>query len=257
MEEVLTFHLEKVVRARHDDYEDFVGPLDLILHLLSKNKIEIKDIRISEILEQYLTYLARMKSMDLEIASEFTAMASHLVYIKTRMLLSINDEEANAEMDLLIQTLEQRRRLEDLARIQAACGFFEGRQEFGRNILLRVPEPLSRDKSYTYVHSTDDLIDALRGMTDRDKLRLPPPVSAFTGIIGREIYPVSEKITDILNRFVKKGICRLRSLFYDSKSRSEVVATFLAVLEMCKNRKILVHETADGDYDLTPCKETK
>ncbi len=92
-------------------------------------------------------------------------------------------------------------------------------------------------------------------MSDRDKLRLPPPVTAFSGIIGREIYPVSEKITDILNCFLKKSIWRLHGLFCDSKSRSEVVATFLAVLEMCKNRKLLVKETADGDYDLTPRKE--
>ena len=80
-----TFRLAGVVRAAREEKEDFEGPLDIILHLISKNKIEIRDIKIAELLEQYLDYLARMQRMDLEIASEFIAMASHLVYIKSRI----------------------------------------------------------------------------------------------------------------------------------------------------------------------------
>ena len=75
-----SFHLEGVVREK-DEMQDFEGPLSLILMLLSKNKIEIRDIKISEILDQYLEYLAEMESMDLEIASEFIQMASHLLFI--------------------------------------------------------------------------------------------------------------------------------------------------------------------------------
>ncbi len=91
--------------------EDFEGgPLDLILFLLNKNKIEIQDIPIALILDQYLAYLEQRKQMDLEVASEFVTMASHLMYIKTRMLLSIEDEEAQSEMDALIQSLAERQR---------------------------------------------------------------------------------------------------------------------------------------------------
>ena len=82
------YHLDGVVHARAETLEDFDGPLDVILLLLSKNKIEIQDISIASILEQYLAYLDEMKRMDMEIASEFIAMASYLMYIKTRMLLS-------------------------------------------------------------------------------------------------------------------------------------------------------------------------
>ena len=82
------YHLGSVVHAKGETLEDFDGPLDVILLLLSKNKIEIQDIQISAILEQYLAYLDEMKRMDMEIASEFIAMASYLMYIKTRMLLS-------------------------------------------------------------------------------------------------------------------------------------------------------------------------
>ena len=104
------FHLEGVVKARQENMEDFVGPLDLILHLLSKNKMEIKDIQISLILDQYMEWIEARKQMDLEVASEFVTMAAHLVYIKTRMLLSIHDEEALSEMEQLIASLEEHQR---------------------------------------------------------------------------------------------------------------------------------------------------
>ena len=99
--------------------EDFNGPLDLILHLLSKNRMEIKDIQISQILDQYLEWMDQRKRLDLEVASEFVTMAAHLVFIKTRMLLSIHDEEAISEMEQLIASLEEHQRHENFAKIKA------------------------------------------------------------------------------------------------------------------------------------------
>ena len=90
------FKLEKVVHSRAEELQDFEGPLDLILFLLGKNKMEIQDISISLICDQYLVWLDQRQRLDLEVASEFAAMASHLVYLKTRMLLSIEDEEAKS-----------------------------------------------------------------------------------------------------------------------------------------------------------------
>lgn len=113
------FKLEKVVQPKTGEtLEDFEGPLDLILFLLNKNKIEIQDIPIALILDQYLAYLEQRKQMDLEVASEFVTMAAHLMYIKTRMLLSIEDEEAQSEMDALIQSLAERQRGDAYARIR-------------------------------------------------------------------------------------------------------------------------------------------
>lgn len=104
------YHLQNVVHAKQT-LEDFDGPLDVILLLLSKNKIEIQDISISSILEQYLAWLDERKRMDMEVASEFIAMASHLMYIKTRMLLSEAEKaEAESEMEELIASLRQRQR---------------------------------------------------------------------------------------------------------------------------------------------------
>ena len=87
------YHLEGIVRTRTEEMEDFNGPLDVILLLLSKNKIEIEDVSITAILEQYLAYLDEMKRLDIESASEFITMAAQLMFIKTRMLLSLEDEE--------------------------------------------------------------------------------------------------------------------------------------------------------------------
>ena len=83
-----SFHLEGIVREK-DSMQDFEGPLSLILMLLQKNKIEIRDLRVSDILDQYLAYLNQMQSMDLEVSSEFVQMASHLLYLKTRELLTV------------------------------------------------------------------------------------------------------------------------------------------------------------------------
>ena len=136
------YRLEGIVHTRSEEMEDFEGPLDVIFLLLSKNKIEIQDVSITAILEQYLAYLDEMKRMDMEIASEFITMAAHLMYIKTRMLLSIEDDEAPYEMDALIQSLEERRRSENYGRVKMLAERLAPMSEFGRDIMTRPPEPM-------------------------------------------------------------------------------------------------------------------
>ena len=232
------YHLEGVVKAKEENMEDFVGPLDLILHLLSKNKMEIKDIQISLILDQYLEWMDKRKELDLEVASEFIAMASHLVFIKTRMLLSIHDEEALSEMEQLIATLEAHQRNENYMKIKAMVPNLDDRYRYGRDYLTKVPEPLQPDRTYHYVHDREDLHKVMLAVLSRTDHKLPPPVAAFHGIVGREPYPVADKAGEIVRRLLQFGITRFRALFRGSRSRSEVVATFLAVLELCKARRV-------------------
>ena len=228
------FKLEKVVRSKSEEMQDFEGPLDLILFLLSKNKMEIQDISISLICGQYLTWLERRQKMDLEVASDFVSMASHLVYLKTRMLLSIEDEEAQSEMDALIQSLEERRRGESYGRIKAMAAKLEPMGEFGRNIVTRSPEMVERSRIYEYDHRPADLLLAMAEIQDRAQRALPPPKVAFQDIVRQEPYPVESKAREILRRLRDQGITRFRLLFRGNRSRSEVVATFLAVLELCR-----------------------
>ena len=239
------YHLEGVVKAKEENMEDFVGPLDLILHLLSKNKMEIKDIQISLILDQYLDWMNKRKELDLDVASEFITMASHLIFIKTRMLLSIHDEEALSEMEQLIATLEAHQRNENYLKIKAVVPRFDDRYRYGRDYLTKVPESIQPDKTYRYVHEKEDLFKAMTAVLNRTDNKLPPPMAAFQGIVGREPYPVNDKAGEIIHRLLKFGITRFRALFKGNRSRSEVVATFLAVLELCKAHRVRLAGTEE------------
>ena len=242
------FKLEKVVRSRSEEMQDFEGPLDLILYLLGKNKMEIQDISISLICDQYLQWLSQRQQMDLEVASEFVTMASHLVYIKTRMLLAIEDEEAQSEMDALIQSLEERRRNENYTKIKAMAQRLAPMGEFGRNILTRDPEPVERGKVYLYSQEPGDLILAMAEIRSRAERALPLPRTAFQDIVRHEPYPVESKAREIIQRLKLHGITSFRMLFRGNRSRSEVVATFLAVLELC--RACIIH-LAGSETDCT------
>ena len=248
------YHLEGVVKAKEEHMEDFVGPLDLILHLLSKNKLEIKDIQIALILDKYMEWMNRRKELDLEVASDFVTMASHLVYIKTRMLLSIHDEEAISEMEQLIATLEAHQRNENYLKIKAVAPALDSRYQIGRDYLTKQPEAVQPDKIYRYVHDRADLLKAMAAVLGRLDNKLPPPVSAFQGIVGREPYPVADKAGEIIHKLIQFGVTRFRALFKGSRSRSEVVATFLAVLELCKARRLLLAGT-ESDCTVTCTQE--
>ena len=248
------FKLEKVVRGREAEMQDFEGPLDLILFLLGKNKMEIQDISISLICDQYLAWLEQRQKMDLEVASEFVTMASHLVYIKTRMLLSIEDQEAQSEMEALIQSLEERRRSENYGRVKAMAARLAPMGEFGRCIITRNPEPMERGKIYEYSQDRADLVLAMAEIRSRAERTLPPPQAAFREIVQHEPYPVESKAREILQRLREHGITRFLLLFRGNRSRSEVVATFLAVLELCRAR---VLHLAGSETDCTVRQESE
>lgn len=242
------YHLDHVVRAKAEHMEDFDGPLDVILLLLSKNKIEIQDISITSILEQYLAYLDEMKRMDMEIASEFIAMASHLMLIKTKMLLSAAEqEEALSEMELLIRSLEERQRQDAITQIRGAVAFLSQRNEIGSGLFTKAPEPLQRDNTYRYRHDPEDLVRTMAILADRSQRALPPPSASFSGIVGREPYPVTKKAAEVLRRLLAHGISTFRKLFRGNRSRSEIVATFLAILELCRLRSVSLESGPSED----------
>ena len=216
--------------------ENFDGPLDLLLHLIAKNKVSIYDIPIAEILDQYMEVL--------DVAGDFVAMAAQLVYIKSKMLLPRHEEEE--EEDPRTSLVEM---LLEYQRIKETASFFREKGELGRDIFVKPPENLG-DAPKEYRQSVSDLIRAANNMLRRAQRRVPPPASAFSGIIGREPVPVEGRITSILKRFLHHVRLPFRRLFDDARSRSEIVATFLAVLELSKNRRIRLE--GDGeDMELT------
>lgn len=242
------YKLEGVVRSKSQEMEDFEGPLDVIFQLLSKNKIEIQNVSITAILEQYLAYLDERKRLDMEIASEFITMASHLMLIKTKMLLSqAEQEEAKSELDLLRKSLEERERKEALNEIRKAVAVLEPRNEIGRCLFTKNPEPLRKDKTYRYKHTPEDLLRALAGIAERSARLLPPPTTNFKGIVGKEPYPVSKKAAQVVRRLIQYGVMRLKSLFRGNRSRSEIVATFLAILDLCKTNSVTLEDDVNGE----------
>ena len=114
----------------------------------------------------------------------------------------------------------------------------EPRNEIGRCIFTKDPEPIRRDNTYRYQHSPDDLLRALDNISERNARMLPPPTVNFRGIVGKEPYPVTKKAAQVIRRLVQYGMLRLKSLFKGNRSRSEIVATFLAVLELCKTNSV-------------------
>ena len=242
------YRLEGIVHTRTEIREDFEGPLDVIFELLSKNKIEIQDVSITAILEQYLAYLEEMKRLDMEIASEFITMASHLMLIKTKMLLSAAEQaEAESELDLLRQSLVDRKRKEAMEQIRLAVTELEPRNEIGRCLFTKEPEPLRRDQGYRYQHDVRDLLRALDMISERNQRQLPPPTMNFKGIVGKEPYPIGRKTGEVLRQLVLRGMERLKNLFKGNKSRSEIVATFLAVLDLCKTNSVTLEDDINGD----------
>ena len=248
MEQEPTYRLEGVIRSK-EEMEDFEGPLTLILMLLSKNKIEIRDLRISEILEQYLAYLDEMKAMDLEIASEFVQMAAHLLYIKTKMLLTSDEEEVD-ELELLIASLEQLKARDAYSAVKEVTPQLLKASEYGALYHTKRPEPLPGRREYDYRHEGWELLKAIsdvsmRVRTAADEAEEEEERRRRRIIPKRIVYNVRDKSREIIRRLSALGKISLRDFYRESRSRSEVVATFISILELCSKGHTALNR--DGD----------
>lgn len=241
-----TFHLDGVVKDRNE-LQDFDGPLSLILMLLSKNKIEIRDIKISEILDQYLEYLDRMEKMDLEITSEFVQMASHLLYIKTRTLLA--GEEEVSELEELMTSLEQLKCKDIYSAVQRITPELKKASEKGLLYYAKLPEPMPDIKrEYEYRHEPADLFRALYTVITRGGKPSEPEL-AHRLAPSRIVYEVRTKSRELIDR-LQTGPAKLSELYSECRSRSEIVATFISILELCSMGSVEL--TGDeSDYTLS------
>ena len=237
------FYIEGIVREKNE-MQDFEGPLSLILMLLSKNKIEIRDLSISQILDQYLDYLDQMQSMDLEIASEFVQMASHLLYIKTKTLLT--SEEEVSELEVLLQSLEQLKCKGVHDAVRQVTPELKRASELGLLYYAKLPEPLpKRSGEYEYRHEPVDLLHALFRLYARGA-RSPEQTEGISRAIPqRIIYSVRSKSRQIVER-LRRGSAELDELYRSCASRSEVVATFISILELCSMGSVLIERHEAG-----------
>lgn len=246
------FHLQGIVREK-DELCDFEGPLSLILLLLQKNKIEIRDIVISDILDQYLAWLDTMQQMDLEVTSEFIQMASYLLLIKTKVLLT-DDKEEVSELEALIQSLEQLRSKDSLAAVRQVMPALGEAYRTGALICSKMPEPLAHTAmDYQYHHDPVELLQALLSMFTATGEKPADNDALVKAIPHRIIYSVRDKTAHILSSLKERDFT-LSELYSQCSTRSELVATFMAVLELCSLGSISVslsEETAEYSIRFT------
>ena len=231
------YRLKGVVKDGATATEDFVGPLDLILHLLKKNRIAIRDIPLAGILEQFLAWMTSRRALDLEVAGEFIAMASHLMLLKTRMLLSEEDEQAQAEMEELIASLEARQRHESCQRVRTVLPQLRERFQASSAAYPKAPEATYLRRVYHYAHAPQDLQRAIETWWDRLRRSLPPDLEELRGVVRPEPFRVEEKAAQVLT-LLGDGPLSLEELICRSTSRSEATATFLALLELCRGGRV-------------------
>lgn len=222
--------------------EVFDGPLDLLLFLISKNKVSIYDIPISLILEQYMEYIEDLKRMDLEVSSEFVEMAANLMYIKSKMLLPKPPEDEEDPREQLARSLAEYKRYKEILEPLRALNKKAG------TTYTRTMQVLEFDKKHTRVYETAKLEDAYRSVMQRLEYAKTSPLGNFKGIVGRQIVSVKSKILTVLRALAGLRHVKFKSLFKTAKTRSEIIATFLAVLELSKNERITINDSEQEIY---------
>ena len=238
-----SFHLESVVKDKND-LVDFEGPLSLILLLLQKDKIEIRDIRISDILDQYLAFLNEMERMDLEVTSEFVQMASYLLLIKTHELLITDDEPS--ELEILMESLEALKAKDALAAVKQVGPNLLEAYKTGALFFSRPPEPLPRSAGeYRYSIDPLNLLQALCSVYLNTRERPVDRNLIESAMPHRITFSIRSKSTQIIRRLRQKDLS-LSELYAECSSKSELVATFVSVLELCSHGSIAITPSPDG-----------
>lgn len=215
----------------------FEGPLDLLLYLISKNKLNINDIQLTVLVDQYVDYIRQMNEQDMDVASEFIEMASRLIYLKTVSLLP-KHEEAEQLKEELTEELMEYEHCRKVARLLAGMT-----DEF--DTFIKEPEKIEYDKTYVNTHEKELILKSYIAAVGRGQRKLPPPTNVFSKIVARKIVSVSSKIVFVMKNLMRGGKKKMLRLFDNAESRSELVATFLAVLELCKANR--VHLDGEGD----------
>ena len=246
-----------VIQAEESPYkvtlEVFEGPLDFLLHLIRQNEIDIYDIPIAQVTEQYLRYLALMEALDLEIAGEWLVMAATLVEIKSRMLLPRDLGESAEEEEPVDPRLELVERLIEYEKFKEAAEMFREREEERAKVFARGPADLDFDLKPLF---------SLENITAADLLSALQRVLEDFGegdvtTLQRRKITVRMKMREIWRRLTSKaGQLRFDELFEESVERIEVVMTFVALLELLKLHKIKVRQrTTFGPIEIIPILE--
>ncbi|NLM79304.1 MAG: segregation/condensation protein A [Ruminococcaceae bacterium] len=223
----------------------FEGPLDLLCHLIEKNKIDIYDIPIAEITDQYISYLSSLQELNLELASDFLLMASTLLHIKSRMLLpqrqrDSRDSELDPREELVLRLLEYRR-------CRTLAADLKNRHEQYRDTMLKLPEPPARLDLNMQPDpgrlNWDLFLEACDHMSRRNRARFQDQRAGLTQILRREKVSLKDKMRQIWRAIAAKSRVFFSELYPAGQaSRAEQVTGFLALLELLRLNRIRVRQ---------------
>lgn len=228
---------------------DFEGPFDLLLHLIKKNKMDIYNIEIYKITNQYLRYLDEMKEMDLEITSEFIVIAATLIEIKSKSLLpkvKVEDEnEEDIENKLKLRLIEYKQ-------IKAVSSFFKERHINSGEIYSKKPEIIEIEEEKAPKSNEDifknltliDLYNIYNNILDTYHNK-QNNINVVQRKIYTDKYKVEDKMKELLDRFNNANVIEFRSIIKESESKLETVVTFLALLELIKLRVIIAYQESN------------
>ncbi|MBP1559683.1 MAG: segregation/condensation protein A [Oscillospiraceae bacterium] len=211
----------------------FEGPLDLLLHLITKHKLNINDIPIVTLLDQYMEYINAMSEQNMDIAGEFLEMAARLVYIKTVSLLPQREEAEQLKKELQGKLIEYSlcKKAAELMKLRFV----------GNVNAVRKPLKIEFDNTYSVIHDPQILPEIYMKINvkpQEEKVK----TEAFNTIVKKKIVSVTSKIIYVLRRLYKSGSCLMEGLFDGMTNRSERAATFLAVLELTKSGRICLND---------------
>lgn len=216
--------------------DTFEGPLDLLLYLIRKNKLNICDIPIVEVLEQYMEKIDAAREQNMDVSSEFLEMAARLVYIKTVYLLPKHEEADALRAELSGQLLEY----EECKRVASLIG-----EELSMDSFAREPAAVEPDYTYRRPLNGLKLLQAYYDAAGRH-VAPPPTQASFSALVSHRIVSVASQIIYVLRRLWKDRNISYRALFVHKKDRSEIVATFLAVLELVKGKRVRIEGETDN-----------
>ncbi|MBU4457608.1 MAG: segregation/condensation protein A [Candidatus Omnitrophica bacterium] len=210
----------------------FEGPLDLLFYLIKKNEIDIYDIPIADVTEQYLEYIELMRMLDLNIAGEFLVMAATLIHIKSKMLLPPEEKELLPEEEDDPRE-ELVRRLLEYKKFKEVAGVLQDLEGQRKKMFTRAGAFEGEPEEKFFEASLFDLITALT------KVLKDVPKEVFQEIVKDE-FTVEQKVHDLLHILVNTSLLHLSELFKKCRNKAEIVATFLAVLELIRLKEIIV-----------------
>jgi segregation and condensation protein A len=221
--------------------DEFEGPLDLLLKLISKNKLSIYKIEISSLLSQYLDQINLMKDKKVDIASSFLEMAARLVYIKTVQLLPKREKEAEELKDELTAQLAEYAEYKKVSEILL--------NNINLNYFCRKPMKIDLDLTYKGIHSIAEIgrtyIDLIQNILSKSDEILNKKDDHLKEIVNIKMISVFSKVVKILKCLYKNGEFCFEDLFLQKNKKSELIAIFLAILELIKCNRVLVKENTN------------